>query len=308
MKTALIVNPRSAAGKTERRWPRMREQIFHRLGPCDVRLTNGPGHATTLTRQALTDGADLVVAIGGDGTIHEVANGFYAADCTTAIRPSAEMGVLPAGTGGDFVRTLGAARDLGVAVQQLSSAKARPIDLGRVRFTAPDGSQGVRLFINIAAFGVAGWVDHYVNRTTKAFGGGISFAVGTIRATLRYSNTEVSIAVDDQPARRGPVYNVAVANGRFFGGGMMIAPHADLSDGQFDLVTMGDISFGDLLLRGLDVYSGKHLTNPKVSVVKGSVVRVETDGDVPLSADGEQLGRLPAQFEIMPQAIKLRIP
>ncbi len=197
-----------------------------------------------------------------------------------------------------------------MAVQQLATATAKPVDLGRVKFTAPDGSPGVRLFINIAAFGVAGWVDHYVNRTTKAFGGGLSFAVGTIRATLRYSNTEVSITVDDQPARRGPIYNVAVANGRFFGGGMMIAPHAELGDGQFDLVVMGDISFGDLLLRGLDVYSGKHLTNPKVSVTRGKVVRVEPEagGDVPLSADGEQLGRLPAQFEIMAQAIKLRIP
>ena len=304
--TVVIVNPRSAGGKTERRWPQLREIIHEAYGPFDARFTDAPGSATRLTREALASGAQLVVAMGGDGTINEVVNGFY--DGTRAVAPNAAFGVLPAGTGGDFIKTLGTPREVREAAIELARATPRPIDLGRLTFVGHDGATAVRHFINIASFGISGLVDQYVNDSSKTFGGTVSFAMATLRAGLKYKNAAVRITLDSEPAKDGRIYNVAVANGRYFGGGMKVAPDAALDDGLFDVVTLGDFTFGDLLLRGLDIYSGKHLSNPKVTVHRARRVEAtpEDGVEVLLDVDGEQPGRLPASFEIVPGGLKVR--
>jgi YegS/Rv2252/BmrU family lipid kinase len=305
--TVVIVNPRSAGGKTEKRWPLFREIIHEAYGPFDARFTDAPGSATRLAREALGAGAELVVAMGGDGTINEVVNGFY--DGARAIAPNAAFGVLPAGTGGDFIKTLGTPREVREAALELKRATPRPIDLGRLRFIGHDGAPAVRHFINIASFGISGLVDQYVNDSSKALGGTVSFAMATLRAGLKYKNASVRITLDAEPAKEGRIYNVAVANGRYFGGGMKVAPNAALDDGLFDVVTLGDFTFADLLLRGLDIYSGKHLSNPKVTVHRARRVEATVDGEgaaVLLDVDGEQPGRLPASFEMVPGGLKVR--
>src|SRR6185503_2747512 len=276
-------------------------------GPFDARFTDAPGSATRLAREALQGGAELVVAMGGDGTINEVVNGFY--DGARAIAPEAAFGVLPAGTGGDFVKTLGTPREVREAAEELKRAAPRAIDLGRLTFTAHDGSTEVRHFINIASFGIGGLVDRYVNDSSKALGGAVSFAMATLRAGLRYKNAEVRIALDGEPPKEGRIYNVAVANGRYFGGGMKVAPNAALDDGLFDVVTLGDFGCGDLLFRGLDIYSGKHLKNPKVTVHRARKIEatpVDGAAEVLLDVDGEAPGRLPATFELLQGALKVR--
>jgi YegS/Rv2252/BmrU family lipid kinase len=305
--TVLVVNPRSAGGKTASAWPRLSEIIREAYGEFEARLTASPGDATDLTREALRLGADTVVAVGGDGTINEVVNGFFDGD--EPVRPGAAFAVLPAGTGGDFVKTLGVPRDLARAASSLKDAPPRAIDVGRVRFTAADGSDAARYFINIASFGISGLVDRYVNQSSKALGGRLSFAVATLRAGLAYQNAEVRLTLDGA-TREGRIYNVAIANGRYCGGGMKVAPHAELGDGLFDVVTMGDMGLSDLLLRGTEIYSGKHLSNPKVSVARARRVDAEPIGDngreVLLDVDGEQPGRLPASFELLPGGLRVR--
>jgi YegS/Rv2252/BmrU family lipid kinase len=304
--TVVVVNPHSAGRKTEKRWPQLREIIHEAYGPFETRFTDKPGSATTLTRDALKSGAELVVAIGGDGTINEVVNGFY--EGTRAIAPQASFGVLPAGTGGDFVKTLGTSRDIRTAASDLRSAQPRAIDLGRLTFVGNDGKTEVRHFINVASFGIGGLVDKYVNESSKALGGTLSFAISTLKAGLNYKNAEVRVVIDDAPAREGRIYNIAVANGRYFGGGMKIAPDAALDDGLFDVVTLGDFHFSDLLLRGLDIYTGKHVHNPKVTVHRARRVEATaTNGShVLLDVDGEAPGRLPATFEMVPGGLKVR--
>jgi YegS/Rv2252/BmrU family lipid kinase len=304
--TVVVVNPRSAGGKTEKRWPQLREIIHEAYGPFEHRFTDAPGSATRLAREALQGGADLVVAMGGDGTINEVVNGFF--DGARAIAPSAAFGVLPAGTGGDFIKTLGTSKEVRTAAEQLKRSSPRAIDLGRLTFVAHDGTQQVRHFINIASFGISGVVDRYVNESSKTFGGTVSFAVATLKAGMQYKNATVRLVLDGGAAREGKIYNVAVANGRYFGGGMKVAPEASLDDGLFDVITMGDFGFSDLLLRGLDIYSGKHVTNPKVTVHRAKKVEATPqDGvEVLLDVDGEQPGRLPATFEIITGGLKVR--
>ncbi|HZS42220.1 MAG TPA: diacylglycerol kinase family protein [Polyangia bacterium] len=304
--TVVIVNPRSAGGKTERQWPRLREIIHEAYGPFESHFTEAAGDGTRLARSALEGGAELVVAMGGDGTINEVVNGFF--DGERAIAPGAAFAVLPAGTGGDFIKSLGTSKEVAAAASALREAKPRAIDVGRLSFVATDGAPAVRHFINIASFGISGLVDRYVNASSKSLGGTVSFAWATLKAGMKYKNASVRLLLDDTPARDGKIYNVAVANGRYFGGGMKVAPDASLDDGLFDVVTMGDMGMGDLLLRGLDIYSGKHLKNPKVSLHRARRVEAQPlDGaEVLLDVDGEQPGRLPATFELVSNVLKVR--
>lgn len=314
-RTVLVVNPRSAGGKTERQWNKLREQIAEGYGPFEPRFTEGPGSATELTREALKQGAELVIAMGGDGTINEVVNGFFEVPSgngeskSQPVSPNASFGVIPAGTGGDFIKTLGTPREVRAAAEALKRATPRAIDVGRLSYIGHDGGPEVRHFINIASFGMGGLVDRLVNQSSKALGGTLSFALAAVKAGMVYKNMPVRLSLDGGPPREGKIYNVAVSNGRFFGGGMKVAPNAALDDGLFDVVTMGDFQFSELLLHGLDIYSGKHLTNPKVRLERAARVEatpVRSGDEVLLDVDGEQPGRLPARFEVLPRALKVR--
>jgi YegS/Rv2252/BmrU family lipid kinase len=304
--TVLVVNPHSAGGKTERRWPELRAQIQEAYGTFEERFTHAAGDATDLTREALRGGADLVVAVGGDGTTNEVVNGFF--DGETPVAPKASFGLIPAGTGGDFIKTLGIPRDTFAAAANLKSPP-RAIDVGRLHYVTDGGAPAVRYFINIASFGIGGLIDRYVNKSSKTFGGKVSFAVATLKAGARYKNPTVRLVLDGGPAREGKIYNVAVANGRYFGGGMKVAPDAALDDGWFDVITLGDFGFADLVFRGLDIYSGKHLRNPKVTVHRARKIEatpVDGAAEVLLDVDGEAPGRLPATFELLAGALQVR--
>jgi YegS/Rv2252/BmrU family lipid kinase len=303
---AMIVNPRSAGDKTQRQWPALRELVREQLGAFDEHFTRAPGDATALTRAALRGGAELVVAVGGDGTINEVVNGFFDGD--TAVAPSAALGIMPAGTGGDFIKTLDIPNDARAALARIKRASVRPADVGRVSFVDHAGNPAQRYFINIASFGISGLVDRYVNQSSKALGGTLSFALATLRASVAYKNEPVRLTIDGGTAREGRIYTVAVANGRYFGGGMKIAPQAELDDGQLDIVTLSDMTKGDLLLHGLDLYSGTHLNHPKVAVHRGRRLEAtpREGHEVLLDIDGEQPGRLPATFELDAGAIQIK--
>ena len=181
-----------------------------------------------------------MVAVGGDGTINEVVNGFF--DGETLVAPKAVLGILPMGTGGDFIKTTGTSRVLVEAAQALAKGTPRAIDVGRLRYVTHEGAPGLRHFVNIASFGISGLVDRYVNQSSKLLDGKASFYLATLRASLRYRNARCRITFDDGPVTEQAVYTAAIANGRFFGGGMKIAPEAELDDGRFDVVLIGDVS------------------------------------------------------------------
>lgn len=312
--TVVIVNPKSQGGAVGKRWPDLADSIA-RILPFDELHTSGPGDATLLTRQALQGGADRVIALGGDGTINEVVNGFFD-EQGAPVKPEATFGLLPYGTGGDFRRTMNIPRSLPEAAAIIAAGHRRRIDLGKLTYTAPPSAGGgdkVRLFANIASFGVSGVVDRLVNESGKKLGGKLSFAIATARATWSYRNQRVELVFDGEPASRVEltVNTVAVANGRFFGGGMMMAPDADVEDGILDVVCMGDFGFGDLLRSGRRLYKGTHLTMDKVSHRRAKLVEalpMDPSEAVELDVDGENLGRLPARFEVAPAAIWMAAP
>lgn len=309
-----IANPMAQGGKVGRRLPHF-EQELGTLFPghtVEIRRTADAGEAVALATAAVAAGADYIAAIGGDGTMNEVANGFM--DAGEAAEKSAFVPV-PAGTGGDFVRSLGLASGKGLA-RMFDGASIRPIDVGRVTVgplhEPPTSSASVRHFLNISSFGSSGLAVDRVNKTSKALGGRLSFMVGTVRGMIAYRNRRVRLRIDEHFEEDMLINTVAVANGRFFGGGMMVAPDALLDDGQFDVVILGDIGVGTYLRHGGKLYRGEHLQLPEMRCMRGKRVTAtllnERGGPVCIEADGEQPGNLPATFSIQPKALRVFAP
>jgi YegS/Rv2252/BmrU family lipid kinase len=306
-RTVIVVNPQSQNGQLGRQWLHLSGLIRRELGSFEEARTRGPGDATRLAREALEGGAARVVAIGGDGTINEVANGFF--DGERPVAPDAALGILPFGTGGDFRKTLRIPRDISRAARVLARGGTRRIDVGLLEYTRRDGATASRVFVNIASFGISGVVDRYVNTSSKRLGGRLSFLVATARATVHFRNQRVRMVFDDDQAAGVDmtINTVAVANGRYFGGGMFIAPDAELDDGLFDVVSLGDFSVKEMLMNSRRIYDGSHLSIDKVGFRRASKVRAEPlNGEsVELDVDGETPGILPASFRILPKALNL---
>jgi len=254
-----------------------------------------------LARSAVADGAELLVAVGGDGTVNEVANGLVGAE-------RAELAVIPRGTGGDFVRTFGIPSKLEDAVHIALGEKTRTIDLGRAGYRAWSGEPGESYFANIASAGMSGAVAKRTNEATRApLGGKAAYLWSTVAVFAGWKNTEVQVNVDGE-VRSGPMFDVIVANCRYLAGGMKIAPDAEPDDGLFDVLLIGDISKLDLALTMPKIYRGTHLPHPKAELLRGSSVTVEAAEPLPVELDGEQPGTTPIRFDIVPRALRLRVP
>ncbi|MBK8480251.1 MAG: diacylglycerol kinase family lipid kinase [Proteobacteria bacterium] len=308
LRALVIANPQSAGGALARRWSQVAALLQEQLGAHQVRFTRQRGDARTLSRAAIDQGFELIVAVGGDGTISEVVAGLF--DDAGPLRPELLLGLVHFGTGGDFCRSTGTPRQLRRGIRALRGQAYRSIDVGRVTYQAADGRPQARHFANIASFGLAGLVDQLANSSSKALGGRLSFALATARALRRYEPARVALRLDEGPSVALTVQNVAVANGRYFGGGMQIAPAAELDDGLFDVVVVEALSALAMLRHGHRLYRGTHLGLPQVRVQRARRVEalpLVSDPPVLLDVDGEAPGQLPARFEIVPGALRLKI-
>ncbi len=301
----VIVNPRSGGGLSESRWARVRGALGEGLGEIDSVFTTAPRDAAAIAAREAAAGRRLIVALGGDGTIHEVADGVLAAGAGAAT----EIALVPRGTGGDFRRTLELPEEIAAAARHIRDAKARPIDAGRVRFRTPEGGEGVRHFINVASFGFSSAVASRANSASKRLGGRLAFLGATLRELMIYENVDVWLSIDGAPRVRRRVRLAAIGNGRFFGGGMKICPEARLDDGALELTIVGDLSRGEVVANLGRLFAGTHL---ELEDVEGTrVTRVvaepfEPDARIPIELDGETPGHLPATFEILPAALRVR--
>jgi diacylglycerol kinase (ATP) len=301
----MVVNPASDHGRTAQRWPEIARAAAARGLDLDVRATEAAGHASELTRAALREGARLIVAVGGDGTVSEVANGFFDGDAQ--ISPEAELAIVPRGSGCDFVKTFGIPKQVDGAVATAAGGTGRTIDLGRVRFSGWDGAPAARIFCNVASAGLTGVAADRVNRSKKPLGATVAFAWGTVVAFAGYRNSRFRVRIDDRELDQ-VCNNVIVANCRYYASGMKIMPMADPGDGLLDVLVWGDVGKADLARNLHKLYRGTHVGHPKADISRARSIIVEPGLTLPIEADGETPGVTPATFEIVPAALRLRVP
>jgi YegS/Rv2252/BmrU family lipid kinase len=299
--TVFLVNPAAANGSTGRRWPEFAHQAAGAGLEGDALLSERRGHLGELAREAAQRGAELLVVVGGDGSINEVVNGLV------GLPEPPPLALIPRGTGGDFVRSFGIPDDVRAAARIALEGDTISIDVGRVGFRAWDGHDVTSHFVNVASSGMSGAIAQRANNTSKALGAKASYLWATFAVFAGWSAVETRLTVDDE-SRSGPMFDVVVANGRFFGGGMKMCPEADAQDGLLDVVTIGDVTKRDLVMTMPKIYRGTHLPHRRAEALRGRVITVETDEPVPVQLDGEQPGTTPARFEVLPGALRLKVP
>lgn len=310
----VIINPASAGGATGNAWPGIASDLRTHFGAFECTFTGKPGEGTDLAAEAARKGTKLIIACGGDGTTSEVANGILASG------KDAELGIVPSGTGGDFRKTIGIPARSRDAARILREGVTRKIDVGRVTFTKEDGEHDTRYFLGVASFGMSADVIERVKEGTtewlpakapKWLSGRLSFGVSMLQTAMQCPATRVVVQLDDAHEKHLTVANLCIANARYFGGGMKIAPEAKLTDGKFDVITIGDLGALKILTNAPRLYLGAHMGMQEVGhalamkivarpAVKGAEILLEVDGELP--------GRLPATFQIIPQALRIRCP
>lgn len=306
LSTFVVVNPAAGGGAARRRWPRIAAVLRESLGAFEHALTRQPCEATTLSRQALERGFGMIVAVGGDGTLNEVASGFF--DGLRPVAPHAILGMIPSGTGQDFTRTFGIGTDLAHACARLVGGETRTIDMGHVRFLAAGTRRSrERIFLNVASFGVSADVAALVARSRARSWRQLTYLLATARVLLRYRDHAVRVAIDGGPAESLSVTSYAVCNGQYFGGGMWVAPAARTDDGQFDVTLWQGVGIADLLRRSRRLYTGDHVHAPGTRQSRASRIVAEASELVRLEVDGESVGTLPAEFEIVPAALRVKV-
>jgi YegS/Rv2252/BmrU family lipid kinase len=310
----VIINPESAGGATHDAWPKIASELAAHFGPFTPKFTQGAGEGIQLAADAARKGTKLIIACGGDGTISEVANGILSVGTDT------ELGILPSGTGGDFRKTIGIPSRVADAVRILRHGHLRRIDAGKITFLNNNGEHESRYFLGVASFGMSadviarvkeGGPDWLPLRVPKWLSGRISFGLAMMQTAAKKGPTRVIVQFDDDPSRQMTVANLSVANARYFGGGMKIAPTAKLDDGKFDVVSIGDLGTARILANAPRLYLGAHLNMQDVGhalAKKLSARPISKDEIVEIEVDGELPGHLPATFQILPKAIGIRCP
>jgi diacylglycerol kinase (ATP) len=301
--TVFVVNPASANGSTGRRWA----EIAHRAAAAGIEgetlISTEQGEVATLTERAVAEGAALVVAVGGDGTVYEAVNGLMRSGAADEV----ELALLPRGTGTDFARTFGIPRDLDRAFAIAREGRTRAVDVGLARYSAWDGSPAESWFANFGGAGISGAIARRANATSKAAGGRISFMWATIAVFARWRSGEVSVTVDGE-RHEGKMLEVLATIGEYAAGGMRVTPGAAPDDGLFDVMEIGDVSKLDFVTTFPRIYRGRHVSHPKIEIRRGARVEIAAPEPLPIALDGEQPGTTPVTFEVVPKAIRLRVP
>lgn len=306
-----VVNPKGANGRTGNDWKKLLPYLRSRLGrDCNIQesLTTGPSHAIDITRQAIQKGADAVIAVGGDGTLHEVVNGFFCAGKSVRNHDqmathSTALGLIPLGTGSDFARTFGWKNDPHEAVERIAKGLRSRMDVGVISGETEES----HYFLNVADIHLSAKAGYYASRYKKF--GNLCYIIGSLQAFVRHHNRDLKIKINEgEWERYSQVTALCIGNAKFFGGGMKITPNADPRNGTFEVVILQDFKWYDFILNLHKLYNGTHLSVNNVtskSVRSIEVEEIERSGSIFVQSDGEHLGFLPRKFCILLGAIEM---
>lgn len=289
---AVILNPSAAGGRTTAALPAINRALTQTRRPYAIHVTKCRGDAIEIARRVSDDGANLVIAVGGDGTINEVTNGLLA----SGRKPT--LGIVAVGHGSDFARTVGTSKNVELAIAAACSLRPRPIDAGQARFA--DGS--TRAFLNVAGLGFDAIVAERVGGS-RLPGSNLPYLSAALRTLTSFRNIPIHITVDGTTIETRAVF-AQIANARFMGGGFKIAPMAEIDDGWLDLALVGDLAKGDLLKNLPKVYSGGHVDHPKFTHRTMRSAHISSDEPAKVQLDGEIVGTTPVTFSVLPGAVQ----
>ena len=302
MKTSVIVNRFAHKGGAGLRWPAIEAELEKRLGPFEAQFTQAPGHATQLARAALIGGARRFVAVGGDGTVNETLNGLLDPS-GQLLAPEAVLCPIPAGTANELCRALGHGADPSKAYDAAAATGRRAIDLVRVRCIGAEGRPVERFGYLMAAIGAAALVSQRTSqsRWAKKFGD-VAYMLMAPAVILGFRSRGVAITVDGIDRGTSNLFTALIANTENGGGGLCLAPGAAFDDGLLDLVEVGDVSrLGALLGVMPRLADGSHVRHPKVRTSRGRSFRFASEVDTLVDLDGETIGRLPLDIDVLPR-------
>jgi YegS/Rv2252/BmrU family lipid kinase len=268
-------------------------------------FTEKPRQATEIVRELIKDGFDLIIGVGGDGTLNEISSGFFSDYSGKTINQDAALGIIPSGTGSDFIRFMKVPKEFEKSVALIKNSKNKKIDVGKISYGGTNPKE--QYFINVADFGLGAEVIKRVSNIQSAQRGALTYYRGLLTTLMSYRSKTVTLTIDGRHQLQGEYLIGAVANGRIFGGGMIIAPQAEPDDGYFDLVLIKDMKKLEIIGNTRHLYAGTIAKNPKVIILKARNIKVHSEEEVYTEYDGEMGEKLPAEFSIVEKALNFRI-
>ncbi len=301
----IVVNPAAGSGKAKKVAQKLMQR-FRNINNYDFQITYSKykDDAMFITRKAITEGASLVIAVGGDGTINEVVNGFFLG--RKPVNQLCELGIINCGTGGGYSKTLNNPRSLEQQIGQLFHARSTALDLGHITCQGYSGKTISRIFVNECQFGIGSMVASSVGKKSKIFGGRIAFGVAATVLAMSAKPLKLTIGYDKDSAGEFSLIGLVIGNGTECAGGMKLTPDAKLNDGLFDVLSINNMKTHHRILNLSKVYSGRHIFSPHFSVRRCTNINIRSDSIVSLEGDGEMLGTTPVDIEILPSAIRVK--
>lgn len=301
----IVINPAAGNGKAKRVAQSLLQTIKNR---CDLELhinfTKEKDDAIFITRKAITDGASMIIAVGGDGTVNEVVNGFFLDG--KPINPLCELGIINCGTGGGYARTLSNPRSPIKQIEQLLTPGSRALDLGQIICQDNSGRRVSRLFVNESQIGIGSDVAAWVGKKSKIFGGTLAFGFAATALALFMKPLDLRIKFDNEDFKDSRLIGLVVGNGTECAGGMKLTPDAKLGDGLFDVLSINEMKTGQRILNLSKVYTGRHIFSSHCTIKRCKSLQVDSDIKVSLESDGEILGYSPFEIKILPSAIRVK--
>ena len=302
----IIVNPASGNGAAGRAWYGFATELARRGYSFEVRFTERRGDAVEFSRDYARRGVETLVAMGGDGTVNEIVNGLL--DDDRPISPVTRLAIASVGTGKDLVRTL-STRKPAQMLDALDAGQCIAIDVGRLRFFEEgSGAPASRYFVNVADMGLGADVARRIEASPKgkAFGGMVSYLVQAVKTIRVFEAKPIALELDGRSVFEGPAQMVVFCNGRYFAGGMHVAPTSSLQDGLLDIFVLEHVGRRELLSSLLPrVYLGKHMGRNGVHHFQAACARIETPDPFLVELDGELPGVSPVSASVVPQVLNV---
>lgn len=299
-KIHIIINPASAGGKTGESKEKILSELKKQIGSnFEFSETRAPYDATTITRKAITNGCQVVIAVGGDGTVNEVANGFFVNG--KIINPDVKFGVISFGTGQGFAQSIGLPADLSTQIQIIKNDKAKLIDVGEIHF---ENNNLSKYFVNEFQLGIGGTLNKNISKLTKKVLGKFAFGFEAVKTLMYYQANDLQMVINGE-VHTEKIIGVVISNGEFTGGGMRLTPFALTNDGLLDVLLIKEMSSLDRYISFSKVYSAEHINLEAFQLFRTKKIEFRYNNGLAVSADGEMITDKCISAEVIPSALKV---